>query len=492
MSSDTGHSSDAGNSGGTGRAGIVLAAVAPHPPIIVPAVGRGEIDKVAKTRESMAQMAELAQAAKPDVIIVISPHAPLFSDAVAVNLAPRLAGDFGQFGAPQVKIDAPNDVDLAEAIATEIEKAGLAAARLDEEASRDYEVDASLYHGTMVPLYFIQEPGPLPPLVSLAMSLFSRAKLYRAGQAIRSAVDRLGRRAVLIASGDLSHRLKPGAPAGFSPAGAEFDQLFSEAVRAADVKAVLEVEDRLREEAGECGYRSIVMMLGAMDGRRLENLVFSYEGPFGVGYCVSLFRPSRETGLPERSFGAWLEGEEGTRRERLRTAESAPVRLARKAVEEFVRTGRRLLATAAPLTESAGVFKQKAGCFVSLHVGGELRGCIGTIQAQHDNVATEIIANAINAASEDPRFPPVGEEELDDIEYSVDILGRPEPISGLGELDPRRYGVIVSKGWRRGLLLPDLPGIDDAAEQVDVARRKAGIAPGEDVTLERFEVVRYH
>jgi AmmeMemoRadiSam system protein A len=128
---------------------------------------------------------------------------------------------------------------------------------------------------------------------------------------------------------------------------------------------------------------------------------------------------------------------------------------------------------------------------VSLHHYGQLRGCIGTIEATRDNVAQEIIGNAIAAASRDPRFPPLRPEELGELEVKVDVLTPPEPISAPDELDPRRYGVIVQSGWRRGLLLPDLEGVDTVEYQVAIARRKAGIGLDEPVQLYRFEVKRY-
>lgn len=134
-----------------------------------------------------------------------------------------------------------------------------------------------------------------------------------------------------------------------------------------------------------------------------------------------------------------------------------------------------------------------AGTFVSLHSrDGSLRGCIGTIEPTQPNVAKEVIHNAISAATRDPRFPPVQIAELDGLDISVDVLTPPEPIESVDELDPHRYGVIVESGWRRGLLLPDLEGVDTAEVQVDIARCKAGIQRGEPVRLHRFEVKRYH
>ncbi|UCF89437.1 MAG: AmmeMemoRadiSam system protein A [bacterium] len=144
-----------------------------------------------------------------------------------------------------------------------------------------------------------------------------------------------------------------------------------------------------------------------------------------------------------------------------------------------------------PSTEIPGDPAGAAGAFVSLKKAGQLRGCIGTISPVQPDVAREVLENAVSAATKDPRFPPVTLDEVDDITISVDVLGAPEPVSGLEELDPQRYGVIVKCGLRKGLLLPDLPGITTAEEQVRIARLKAGIGTEEVVELFRFEVERY-
>lgn len=164
------------------------------------------------------------------------------------------------------------------------------------------------------------------------------------------------------------------------------------------------------------------------------------------------------------------------------------VALARSAVVACVRDGRKL-----PLPEDVPeeMLNRRAGAFVTLYRNGMLRGCIGTIHPTRDSLAEEIISNAIASSTQDPRFPAVTPQELKDLEISVDVLGDPEPITSLDELDPVRYGVIVSCGYRRGLLLPNLEGVDTAEEQVDIARRKAGIDRRESYTLERFEVIRH-
>jgi AmmeMemoRadiSam system protein A len=165
------------------------------------------------------------------------------------------------------------------------------------------------------------------------------------------------------------------------------------------------------------------------------------------------------------------------------------VELAKRAIHEYVRNGRVI----EPPEELTPEMKQRAGVFVSLKKHGQLRGCIGTFMPTTENVAREIIKNAISAATQDPRFPPVSEDELDMIEYSVDILSEPERVHDLSELDPRKYGVIVSKGFRKGLLLPDLEGVDTVQKQLEIAMYKAGIMPDEtDVDIYRFRVTRYH
>ena len=162
------------------------------------------------------------------------------------------------------------------------------------------------------------------------------------------------------------------------------------------------------------------------------------------------------------------------------------VRLAKNTVEMYIKEGK--VFTPEKLTLP---MKEKAGVFVSIHKLGELRGCIGTLEPQRANVAEEIILNAISSATRDPRFLPITPDELKDLDYSVDVLTTPEPIKSKDQLDPKRYGVIVEAGWRKGLLLPDLEGVDSVAQQVDISRQKAGIAPNEPVKLYRFEVKRY-
>ncbi len=169
------------------------------------------------------------------------------------------------------------------------------------------------------------------------------------------------------------------------------------------------------------------------------------------------------------------------------TQQPHPVaQLAREAIERYVRDEVIIQPEA-----STPEMRERAGVFVSIHRDGELRGCIGTFQPTRENVAEEIVANAISAATRDPRFNPVTSAELDELDYKVDILTDPEPVDDVSKLDPLRYGVIVESGWRRGLLLPDLEGVDDVKHQIEICRMKAGIDRDEPVDLYRFEVKRF-
>ncbi len=164
------------------------------------------------------------------------------------------------------------------------------------------------------------------------------------------------------------------------------------------------------------------------------------------------------------------------------------VQLARKTIETYVKEDKVI----DPPSELIPEMKGKAGVFVSLHRQGQLRGCIGTFAPTTENVAKEIIRNAIQSSTKDPRFPPVMEDELSDLEISVDVLSDPEPVESAAELNAKKYGVIVKSDFRRGLLLPDLPGVSTPEEQIAICRRKAGIGEKEPVELFRFEVRRYH
>ena len=452
----------------------------PHPPVLLPEVGRGREKKIAATGRSMRAAADQVAGWKPDVLIVASPHTILYGDYFHIAPGKAAVGDMTAFGAPQVRIQVEYDTLLRDEIVRRAQQADLKAGTLGQ---REPELD----HGVLIPLYFLRKAGVVCPIVRMGLSGFSPLAHYRLGQCIAEAVETLGRRAVFVASGDLSHKLKADGPYGFAPEGPKFDETVTRAMASGDFLQFLTMNPALCERAAECGLRSFQIMAGALDGLAVAPQLLSHEGTFGVGYAVALFPVTGQDA--SRRFASACAQAQRDRLEKRRAGEDAWVRLARLSLETYVRTGSRLEHLPDGLPDE--LTRRAAGAFVSLHIGGQLRGCIGTIEAAQTNIAQEIVQNAVSAGTRDPRFPPVHPEELEELEYSVDVLGEPEPVESFEQLDPKRYGVIVSCGTRRGLLLPDLDGVDTVAQQVDIARQKGGIRADEPYKMERFEVVRH-
>lgn len=463
---------------------IVFCGIAPHPPIVLPEIGQGDSAKVSKTFAAMEELALRAAGSGAEVIVIISPHGSVFRDGIAINGSALLVGDLKMFNA-DLEFEYNNDLELVQAIIFSAGSYGIVTVEIDDVLADQFGVTTKLDHGVLVPMYFFDKAAIELPIVSISMSLLPFEELYGFGYAIKKAVEASDKNIAVIASSDMSHRLRPEAPAGYSPQGKVFDQKLVELIRDRDFQGLINIDPNMAEEAGECGLRSIIMMLGSLDGQQVNTEVISYEGPFGVGYMVATLQPGKDSGesLLEKIF---LERKEKINTKR--AGESVLVALARNALETYVRDGRKVI----PDTEAEPVFNEKAGVFVSLKKHGQLRGCIGTIQPTMPNIGVEIVNNAISAGTGDPRFDPVESGELDELVYSVDVLKEPEPIASIDELDVKRYGVIVRSGRRSGLLLPNLEGVDTVEEQVAIARQKADIAPGEPVQLERFEVIRYH
>ena len=433
---------------------ILAAFIVPHPPLIVAEVGRGNEKEVQKTIDSYREIAAQVAALKPDTIIISSPHAPMYRDGFHISCGEKGVGSFADFRAPQVRFEESYDTELAQTLAD-------LAKREDFPAFADSARSAALDHGTMVPLYFIEKHDLDFKLLRVGLSWLGFDYNYRFGQLIAKAVEKTQRRAVYIASGDLSHKLQDHGPYGFDPQGPKYDARLIDVCARGALGELMDFDESFCEQAAECGHRSFIIMSGALDGAKVDAKVLSHEDVTGVGYGVCTFYPQRK--------GPYVE-------------------LAKAALTHYVTTGEKL---ALPEGTPDEMKNTRAGAFVSIHKNGELRGCIGTIAPTEPSVAQEIISNAISAASRDPRFDPITEDELSQLEINVDVLNEPEQISSLDELDVKRYGVIVSNGFRRGLLLPDLDGVDSPEQQVRIARAKGNIRQDEPIILHRFEVIRH-
>jgi len=267
--------------------GIVAGCIVPHPPLLVPDIGGSEIKKVQSTYEAMHRLGKEIAALEPEVLVMISPHTPLYRDAFTVKGDEILEGSFADFACPQVRISKKNDLKLAGALRKEAERNGLPLEIIDGGAGTWSVRGERLDHGLLVPLYYLDQYLETP-IVSLSISGLDYHHHFRLGRVVREACGLLGRKAVFVASGDLSHRLIRGAPAGYSPRGKEFDRRIKEIASSGDFGALYDIDEDLVEQAGECGFRSIHTLWGALKDGPLHNTVLSYEGPFGVGYLVSL------------------------------------------------------------------------------------------------------------------------------------------------------------------------------------------------------------
>jgi len=437
--------------------------IVPHPPLAISEIGLGNETKIQKTLDAYDKISSEIADVKPDVIVFISPHSILYKDYIHISPGNKACGDFSSFGVKNVKFETSYDSELIDAINSACKIKNFPAGTSGERS-------AKLDHGVMVPMHFINKKYAPYKTVRIGISGLSFKKHYRFGMILKDCLNKLNRNAVIVASGDLSHRLLESGPYGYSKEGEIFDQKICKIIESYDFSEFLEFTEDFCEDAGECGLRSFIIMAGALDGKSVNSELLSYEGPFGVGYAVGSFKET---------------GEDSSR---LFLNLSAYADLAKKSLEHYILNKKEM---DFPIDLPEEVLNKRAGVFVSIKKEGELRGCIGTISPIQKNVAVEIMKNALSAGLKDPRFYPITKDELESLEYSVDILDEPEHISSKDLLDVKKYGVIVTNGFRRGLLLPNLEGVDSIDEQISIALRKAGISENEPYELQRFRVERF-
>ena len=464
---------------------VAAAFMVPHPPMIVPDIGRGSEAQITETTRAYEQAADEIAALRPETIIITSPHSILYADYFHISPGAGATGSFARFGAGRVKFGVTYDTELVGEICRLADAREFPAGTLGE---RDKELD----HATMVPLWFIEgayEKAGLAKdykVVRIGLSGLPLTDHYRLGQMIDEAVENTGRRAVIVASGDLSHKLQETGPYGFAKEGPEYDARIMDVCGRGAFGELFDFSESFCDKAAECGHRSFVIMAGAFDGKAVEAKALSHQDVTGVGYGICTFYPAGED-ESRRFLDLYLERAEAELAQK-REQEDPYVKLARQSLESYI-LNRKMIDIPDDLPEE--MLSTRAGAFVSIHKNGALRGCIGTIGPTTGCVAREIINNAISASTRDPRFAPIGPTELDQLEINVDVLGEPEDIESKDQLDVKRYGVIVSSVGKRGLLLPDLEGVDTVDQQIEIAKKKAGIHRFESVKLQRFEVVRH-
>ena len=456
----------------------------PHPPIVVPEVGRGEERKIGKTTEALKNISKDIKDKSPNTIILITPHSTMFRDAISLSYEDNMEGDLSEFGVPEVSMNISINKELTDNIYSIAKDNNIPIVKSTNDLLNDYNSSIKLDHGSIVPLYFINKFYNHYNIVHITYAPLSDLELYHFGLCIRKAVDKSNNKAIVVASGDLSHKLKNEGPYEYSPYGEKFDKKFINLLKEGNTKDIFNMDKKIINNAGECGRRSVIIMLGTLEGKRFKGNLLSYEGTFGVGYAVMKIDNISNNGTTIKD----LKNLNKKKYKDKLNHEDPYVRLARQNLTSFLTTGKSLVEFPDYVTEK---MKQKRrGVFVSLKKNGNLRGCIGTIFPVTDCIAKEIIRNSIEAGAYDPRFNRVGEDELKDIDFSVDILTEPKDTT-ISELNPQKYGVIVKSNGKSGVLLPKLDGVDTIEQQLSIVLRKAGINKEDNYDIQKFEVIRH-
>ncbi len=445
---------------------VVCAVLMPHAPILVPEVAGERSGAARASCQAMRQAAACVMSFKPESLVLISPHSPRQPEAFGVWAGENLHGSFARFDAPGARVSLPNDTPLAQAIVAEAGSCGLATWMIHGQP---------LDHGALVPLWFLAGAGWAGPAVVLSLSYSQNSGLVELGKTIAAAAHASRRRVAVIASGDMSHRLKQDAPCGFHPQAHQFDETFIRLVRDGEYHEIQNMDPELRELAAEDAVDSTLVAAAAVDWKTTGHKVLNYEGPFGVGYGVAILFAAESNPADPRPAPPDDPSREGF----------ILPDLARQSVTAALRGG-----SERPPAPGNPYLDTPRGVFVTLRQrDGALRGCTGTILPACANLVAETWRNARMAAFEDPRFPPVEARELPNLRFDVSVLHSIETISSISKLDPARYGVVVSThDGRRGLLLPAIEDINSGAQQLSLARKKGWIEPNEPVMLQRFQV----
>lgn len=433
-----------------------------HAPIVVPEVAGNRARQCSETTRAMADAATRICAHAPDVLVIISPHATRHATRWGICTQTPLSGNFGPFGADNIGVTLPGAPDAAARLAP--------LARELRLTTRELAGD-ELDHGALVPLYFLNKAGFARPTLLLSPPEPGSRTEERMGQAIARAADQAGERWVVLASGDMSHRLTPGAPSGYHPLAKEFDRSFKARIDVGDLRGACAIDGDLRELAAEDVVDSCTVAAAAVGYRSHGHHTYCYEGPFGVGYLEALLfeesPPDEHVALAGPGKRPW----------------PAMLRIARDAIAAKIsHNAYRVPVLPKPWNTVQGVF-------VTLRDReGALRGCVGHVEPVFGTLSEEIAACAAAAATQDTRFPRVSPRELPTLRVEVSLLSRPELVTDIHTLDPQRYGVVVSSGRARGVLLPGVEGVDTIEEQLRIAAAKGQLPSSRSWVIERFDV----
>ena len=481
---------------------ILAGYLMPHAPVFIDKVSGAQSKAVSKTLKALDDIAIEIEQLKPDTIVIISPHGPIFSDAVAIYDLKTYQGHLHAFGEYELSYAFEKDDDLCGRL--------LEASRLNngffyplkETDFKRFQYPTSLDHGVTVPLHFILKRFNDFKLLAMSFGTFAYTELLKQGEIIQQVAEASKKRIVIIASGDMSHALKSDGPYAYNPDGPWFDNTMCQHIENQTPYEIFNLPHSQIENASECGLRSFAIMMGAFNKKHISTKKMSYEGPFGVGYLVAKVNLLNGTDAADQIELINQKWREATQKNQMNA--HPYVQIANAVVRHYTKhkyapkvtwkedsveiEGKAIFIQATSREELTTL---KRGVFVSIKKMGALRGCIGTIMPSKNNLLTEVISNAISACSKDYRFDPIEEKELELLTISVDILSELERIADVSCLNPREYGVTVHSKGRMGVLLPDLDGVDTIEDQLKIASNKAGFKVEEIEYIERFSVERF-
>jgi AmmeMemoRadiSam system protein A len=445
----------------------------PHPPLILAGIGKDT--DVVLTKKSYKLVKEKIQQIKPDICIIISPHCNCYVDGFFVDQLAQSTDNMQRFNS-KINVLTKNNLELAKLISK------LAKAQINIDAGGLF-TNNMCDHGSLILITLLDLKNVLRIGQCPNANLIEH---YKMGMIIKNACQQLQLKVVFLASGDLSHCLSHNGPYPFNKNGKLFDETVIKCVTDNDFSALFHLDSNSIAKASECGLKSLAMLLGFLDGYKINSELLSYEAPYGVGYMCASFHADMQITSNLESLGV-IKNKQVMN---LRANCSVYVQLAHRAISEYVKNH---------LTIAENVINDqrllaRCGCFVSIHKSAdELRGCIGTIIPQYSNLANEIIHNAIAAAANDYRFSPILANELDDLVITVDLLGPILPVLDLKRLNPKLHGLIVktTDSRKSGLLLPNLDGVDTIDQQIKICKQKGGIKDNENVKYYYFTSTRY-
>ena len=475
----------------------------PHAPIILPTIGITEADCVSNTYHAMMAAGKEIAEESPDTIIIISPHGPRFSDVIPIHDQEVYKGNLNIFGDFDTRFEyKKDDVFITELLELSSEEQG-DFYRFESEDFKRFEIDKTLDHGVLVPLYFVQQFFNDFELVIMSDADFDPISLMKAGALIDYTAANLQKNVVVIASGDLSHTLSDQGPYHYHPASKIVDEAVVKAFQKSQLLALTALEYETVESAEICGLNSLFMLFGVYNNKAYKTRCLSYEGPFGVGYAVGSI-----THVPALKEPNWMHQVIDILEVRAKEQheKSHPFcRIAYEIIKQKTQTGISPVVYLEKNTcfigcESIALSPENYkllmtpcdGLFVSIKKNGVIRGCIGTVEGDEKEACYKQLAYyALQAAYKDPRFDPINVEEIQMITLHVELLSKLIPIVHPIDHDVKKYGIYICGKDTSGVLLPNVAGVDNPVDQLRIVLHKAGLSVDEVEESYHFTVEKF-